>query len=167
LTFPTWTCNYKLSVKGKKIMLIFKLGWRAPNSLKDSNVSPKCKQWKNKESRHVLWLASFWKGRRACWSFGVGQKRIDKLHLFTQTYTQQNEGGQYIVRTLLALRRVTGNSDTQDSPWPRLGEATTFPFIVYSMPPHRRHIQMTFCLGISKWESQNSHGLDSLVFGSP
>ncbi len=38
-----------------------------------------------------------------------------------------------------------------------LGEATTFPLIVYSMPLHGGHIQMTFCLGTSKWEFRNSH----------
>jgi hypothetical protein len=67
-------------------------------------VSPNYKQWKSKESGHVLWLASFWKGRRVCWSFGVGQRRIDKLHLFTQTYTKQIEGGQYIVRAFFGAR---------------------------------------------------------------
>ncbi len=28
-----------------------------------------------------------------------------------------------------------------------LGEATTFPFIVYYVPLHEAHIQMTFCFG--------------------
>jgi hypothetical protein len=28
---------------------------------------------------------------------------------------------------------------------PDLGEATTFPFIIYSMPLHEAHIQMAFC----------------------
>ncbi len=28
-----------------------------------------------------------------------------------------------------------------------LGEATTFPLIVYSVPLHEGHIQMAFCLG--------------------
>jgi hypothetical protein len=30
---------------------------------------------------------------------------------------------------------------------PDLGEATTFPFIIYSMPFHEAHMQMAFCLG--------------------
>jgi len=37
-----------------------------------------------------------------------------------------------------------------------LGKATTFPLIVYFMPLHKAHIQMTFCPGIPKWESRNS-----------
>ncbi len=31
---------------------------------------------------------------------------------------------------------------------PDLGEATTFPLIVYFVPLHEAHIQMTFCLEI-------------------
>jgi hypothetical protein len=37
-----------------------------------------------------------------------------------------------------------------------LGEATTFPFIVYSVPSHGTSIQMAFCLETTKWESRNS-----------
>jgi len=31
-----------------------------------------------------------------------------------------------------------------------LGEATTFPLIVYFVPLHKTHIQITFCLGTPK-----------------
>jgi len=34
-----------------------------------------------------------------------------------------------------------------------LGEATTFPLIVYYVPLHKAHIQMTFCPRTPKWES--------------
>jgi hypothetical protein len=34
-----------------------------------------------------------------------------------------------------------------------LGEATTFPFIVYFVPLHEAHIQMAFCPMTPKWES--------------
>jgi len=40
-----------------------------------------------------------------------------------------------------------GNSDSQNSPQLRLGEAITFPLIVYFMPLHGVHIQMAICLG--------------------
>ncbi len=36
---------------------------------------------------------------------------------------------------------------------PDLGEATTFPFIIYVVVGHRTSIQMAFCLGTPKWES--------------
>jgi hypothetical protein len=48
-----------------------------------------------------------------------------------------------------------------------LGEATIFPFIVYFVPLHETHIQMAFCLGTPKWESQNSQSWDSHDFGAP
>jgi hypothetical protein len=38
-----------------------------------------------------------------------------------------------------------------------LGEATTFPLILFSVPIHESHIQMAFCHDTPKWESQNSH----------
>ncbi len=33
-----------------------------------------------------------------------------------------------------------------------LGEATTFPLILYFLPLHEAHIQMTFFLKAPKWE---------------
>jgi len=48
-----------------------------------------------------------------------------------------------------------------------LEEATTFPLIVYSVPLHKAHIQMSFCLKIPKWESWNSQSWDSHSFGAP
>jgi len=48
-----------------------------------------------------------------------------------------------------------------------LGEATTFPLIVYFVPLHKAHIQMAFCLGTPKWESRNSQNWDFRNFGAP
>jgi len=50
---------------------------------------------------------------------------------------------------------------------PSLGEATTFPLIVYSMFGHGTSTQISFCLKILKWESRNSHSWDSYNFGGP
>jgi hypothetical protein len=50
---------------------------------------------------------------------------------------------------------------------PNLGEATTFPLIVYYVPLHEAHIQMAFFLGTSKWELRNSQSWDSRDFGAP
>jgi len=47
-----------------------------PNFLMDSNVSLNGKQWKSKESGHALWLATLWRGKGACWSFGMGLGRM-------------------------------------------------------------------------------------------
>jgi hypothetical protein len=44
------------------------------------------------------------------------------------------------------------------------GEATTFPHIIYYAPPHMSGIQMVFCLGTPKWESQNRQSWESRNF---
>jgi hypothetical protein len=49
-------------------------------------------------------------------------------------------------------------------PGPNLGEATTFPFIIYFVPLHEAHIQMAFFFGTPKWESLNSQSWDSRDF---
>jgi hypothetical protein len=48
-----------------------------------------------------------------------------------------------------------------------LGEATTFTLIVYYVPLHEAHIQMSFCPRTPKWESRNSQSWDSYDFGAP
>jgi hypothetical protein len=48
---------------------------------------------------------------------------------------------------------------------PDLGEATTFPLIVFFAPLHGGHIQMAFCPRTPKWESRNSHNWESRNFG--
>ncbi len=60
------------------------------------------------------------RGRRACWSSGMGLGRVDKLHSLTRACTKPTQGGQCVVGTLLMLGRTTGNKDTQDSPRLRL-----------------------------------------------
>jgi len=42
------------------------------------------------------------------------------------------------------LGRTIGNTNTLNSPQPRLGGATIFPLIVYSVASHGAHIQMVF-----------------------
>jgi len=46
-----------------------------------------------------------------------------------------------------------------------LGEGTTFPLKVYSMPCHRASIQVALCPRTPKWESRNSQSCDSRDFG--
>jgi hypothetical protein len=77
-------------------------------------------------------------GRGACWSFGMGTKNNDKHQLFT--WTCRNHG-------------------------PDLGEATTFPLIVYSVPLHEAHIQMAFYPRTPKWGFRNSQSGTSAILG--
>jgi hypothetical protein len=48
-----------------------------PNSLKDSNASPKMKTTKKRVGARSL-IHSISKVRRACWSFGMGTRTNDK-----------------------------------------------------------------------------------------
>jgi hypothetical protein len=96
----------------------------------------------------------------------MGLGRIDKLQSLTRTCTKPTQNGYCIVGTLLMLGRTTGNSDTHKTHHGLdLGEATTFPLIVYFAALHMGHIQMAFCPGTPKWESRNSHIRDSCNFG--
>jgi hypothetical protein len=50
---------------------------------------------------------------------------------------------------------------------PDLGEATTFPLIVYYVLGHGTNIQMAFCPENPKCEYPNSQSWDSYNFGGP
>jgi hypothetical protein len=52
------------------------------------------------------------------------------------------------------LGQATGK-DSLDSPRPGLGEATTFPHIVFFVALHRGYIQMALFPGTPKLESRN------------
>jgi len=42
---------------------------------------------------HIPYLTSLWRGKGACWSYGMELGKIDKLQLFTQTCTKPTQGG--------------------------------------------------------------------------
>jgi hypothetical protein len=78
----------------------------------------------------------------------MGIRKSDKHQLFTRTCTNQ------ITSWLVHNLSTFGAKMNHGQIWthkthhgPDLGEATTFPLIVYSVPLHKAHIQMTFCLG--------------------
>jgi hypothetical protein len=62
----------------------WRLIWSTPNSSKDPNVGPSRKQRK-KNGVEVRSLAhNTLRGRRACWSSGMGLGRVDKFHSLTR-----------------------------------------------------------------------------------
>jgi hypothetical protein len=67
----------------------------------------------------------------------------------------------------LVLGRAMGNKDRQDSTQFGLGEATTFPLIVYSMAGHETYIQMVFLSRDSRVGVPKSRHLGLLQFWSP
>jgi hypothetical protein len=86
-------------------------------------------------------------GRGACWSFGMGTRKNDKHQLFTWTCTNQSwlvhSWSTFGVRTSDGQTRTHKTHHGLD-----LGEAITFPLIVYSVSLHEAHIQMAFIPGL-------------------
>jgi hypothetical protein len=80
----------------------------------------------------------------------MGLERMKGNHSLTRTYTS------WLVHSWSTFGVRMNHEQTQTHKThhnPDLGEATTFPLIVYYVPLHEAHIQMTFCLGTPKWES--------------
>ncbi len=95
---------------------------------------------KARSQEHAPWFVALWRGRGACQNSGMRLGIIDKLHLLTWACTNPTQGGQCIVGTHLVLGRAMGNSNSQDSPQPRLGRNHHLPpySILYVFPrsPH-------------------------------
>jgi hypothetical protein len=73
--------------------------------------------------------------------------------LFTQTYT--NQITSWLVRNWNTFGVETNHEHTRTHKThhgPDLGEATTFPLIVFFVISHGGYIQMSFCLGTFKLE---------------
>jgi hypothetical protein len=92
--------------------------------------------------------------------FYDGTRKIDKnfnhLHRIAQ-----NQTTSWLVHSwsIFGVRTGHGQIRTHKTHHgPDLGEATTFPFIVYFVPLHEAHIQMTFCQTSQTWDSRNFGG---------
>jgi hypothetical protein len=57
------------------------------------------------------------------------------------------------------------NIDSLNSPQPGLGQATTFPLIIFFVLGHMANTQMSFCLGTPKLGISKFLKLDSYDFG--
>ncbi len=95
------------------------------------------------------------KGQRGVLELRDGIRKSDKHQLFTWACAKSNTrwlmhswSSTFGARTSHEQIRTHKTHHGLD-----LGEATTFPLIVYSVIAHEAHIQMAFCLGTPKWES--------------
>jgi hypothetical protein len=78
------------------------------------------------------------KGRGACWSSGMGTRKNDKHQLFTWSCTNQITSWLVHSLNIFCARTSHGQTRTHKTHHgPDLGEATTFPLIVYSMADHK------------------------------
>ncbi len=103
------------------------------------------------------------RGRGACWSSRMGLGRIDKL---IHSHEPAHNPHKVVSAQLEHLwcwdqPRATRTHNTHHGP--DLGEATTFPLIVYSMTLHGAHIQMAF---LSRDSRDSRAGLSGLPRGS-
>ncbi len=107
------------------------------------------------------------RGRGACWSSGMRLGRIDKL---IHSHRPAHNPHKVISAQLEHLwcqdePRATRTHKTHHGP--DLGEATTFPLIVYSGPLHGAHIQMAFLSRDSSVGVPKSRQLGLLGLWSP
>jgi len=167
--------------------------WHAPKLLKRPKGGSQSETTKEKESwwrtpwfldRLQMWIWSenngrarsrgtllgsqhFGGGRGACWNSGMGLGRMTSIN-YSQDLHKTN------TRWLMHSWSTFGAKTSHEQTWihkthhnPNLGEATTFPLIVYFVPLHDAHIQIAFCPRTPKWESQNCQSWDSRNFGAP
>ncbi len=93
-------------------------------------------------------------GRGVCWSSGMRLGRMTSIQSFTWVYTNQTTSWLVHSLSIFGARTSHGQIWTQKIHHnPDLGEAITFPLIVYSAPLHRGRIQMTFFHGTPKWKA--------------
>ncbi len=94
----------------------------------------------------------------------MGTRKSDNHQLVTQICTNQTIS--WLVHNLSTFGARTSHGQIRADKIHHgldLGEATTFPLIVYYVPLHEAHIQMAFC----PCESRNSQSWDSRDFGAP
>jgi hypothetical protein len=134
---------------------------------------PKCgSKWNTSEEggvgAHSL-VHNTLKGRGACWSSGMGLGRVDKLHSLTHTGLHTTHT-KWLVHSwnTLGARMSHGLTRTHKTHHgPDLGEATTFPIIVYSVAGHGAYIQMAFLSRDSRVGVPKSRQLGLLQLWSP
>jgi hypothetical protein len=91
-------------------------------------------------------------GRGACWSSMMRIRKIDKQDNYLHRHAQ-NQTTSSLVRSLSTFGARTNHKQTRTHKTHHnleLGEATTFPFIVFFVPNHGANTQMSFCPVIPK-----------------
>jgi hypothetical protein len=142
--------------------------WCACKLLDRLKCESEVKQWKVKESGAHSLIHITLRGRGVCWSSGMRLGRMTSINYSHRP--AQDQTISWLVHNLSIFGVRTSYKQTQihkTHHGPDLGEATTFSLIVCSMLLHETHIQMAFCHGTPKWESQNSQRWDSCDFGGP
>jgi hypothetical protein len=91
-------------------------------------------------------------GKGACWSSMMGTRKIDKQNNYLHI-PAQNQTTSLLMHSLntFGAQRNHGQTWTHKTHHDlELGEATTFPLIVFFVPSHGANTQMSFCPMIPK-----------------
>ncbi len=82
------------------------------------------------------------RGIRVCWSFRMGARKSDKQFNYSHGPAQTEQQVGWNTFGAQTNHGQTWIHKTHDGP--DLGEATTFPLVVYFVPSHGTSIQMSF-----------------------
>jgi hypothetical protein len=144
--------------KGKKYQqnIVKKMNDAPVSSLMDSTASPKVKTME--EGVGTCFLARSTLGVEG--RVGALGLRLGRLTRKSITHTDLHKpNNKLVVCSWSNFGARTSHEQTRTHKThhnPNLGEATTFPLIVFSMPSHEASTQISFCAGSPKWESRNS-----------
>jgi hypothetical protein len=100
------------------------------------------------KNRGTLLGSHHFEGRGACWNSGMRLGRMTSTYSLIRICTNQTT--HWLVHSLSTFGARTSHEQLRTHKTHHaldLGEATTFPLIVFSTTLHGGHIQMAFCLG--------------------
>jgi hypothetical protein len=103
------------------------------------------------KNRGTLLGSHHFEGRGACWNSGMRLGRMTSTYSLIWICTNQTT--HWLVHSLSTFGARTSHEQLRTHKTHHaldLGEATTFPLIVFSTTLHGGHIQMAFCLGTPK-----------------
>ncbi len=81
-------------------------------------------------------------------------KRTDTMFAFIYKMDMHKPNNKLLnpqLEHFWCMEEPWANRDSYNSPRPGFQEATTFPFIIFSMPTHKAYTQMSFCPRIPKF----------------
>ncbi len=118
-----------------------------PNSLMESIMNPKCENSERTKNWGTFLGLQYFGGQRGVLEPRDGdQDEWQASQLFTQTCTNQTTS--WLMHSCNTFGAWTSHAQTQTHKThhgPNLGEATTFPLILFSLPSHGGCTQMSFC----------------------
>ncbi len=142
------------------------------NSLMDSTLNPKHENNERIKSWGTLSDLQHFGGKGACWSsrmaIRTNDKQVNYSHGHARTYIDQTKSWLVCSWSAFVARTNHGQTRIQKTHHdPKLGEATTFPLIIFFVPSHIANTQISFCPRTPKLESWNSWNWELPQFWGP